>query len=114
MNRTQTNSRTNGRTNVPPRGVTSPAPKAARVLQDLTAPTAEQRRIAELEALLASAKAANARSVKLRVTADGRKLSFYHGHGRFPITAYRAQWLALLDNADAIRKLVLTLPEKGE
>ncbi len=79
------------------------------ILPDLSKMTNQQ-----LQTLVrAMAEANGAGKVSIRKTADGRKASVYHGHGRFPITAYREQWLAVLDHAEELRGVVMTLPEKG-
>jgi hypothetical protein len=73
--------------------------------------TDKDARIAALEAELARAKSSN---VRIARTPDGRKVSFYHRHSRFPITAYREGWEAILEHSDEIKRLVSTLPYKGE
>src|SRR5437868_11979320 len=65
-----------------------------RVLPDLSA---EQRRIAELEAQIARMKAANNRRLTLKVSAQGA-VSLY-GMGRWPVTLYKQQWEKVLDMA---------------
>jgi len=77
-----------------------------RILQDVSAKDA---RIAELEAKLAALEA-KPKGITLKVSEKGA-LSVY-GIGRFPVSLYRGQWLKVLDAADEIRKLALTLPEK--
>lgn len=63
------------------------------------------RRLAELEAK-AKSKAG------LRVSDDGKKLIFHHGHGRFPVTLYREQWESLLAHASEIAEAIKALPRK--
>ena len=80
-----------------------------RILPDLSAMQAE---IAKLKAENEALKAKKAKGISLKVSDKGA-LSVY-GIGRFPVTLYRSQWLKVLDAAEDIRKLALTLPEKGE
>ena len=80
-----------------------------RILPDLSAMQAEIARLkAENEAL----KVKKAGGISLKVSDKGA-LSVY-GIGRFPVTLYRSQWLKVLDAAEDIRKLALTLPEKDQ
>ena len=57
--------------------------------------------VAKLQADLAEAKAANGRSLSLKVSEKGA-VSLY-GMGRFPVTLYGSQWERLLNEADTIK-----------
>ena len=82
----------------------------ARILPDLNAIMA---RLAKLEAENASLKSGKGPKVRVAKSADGMKVSVY-GIGRFPATFYKGQWEGILANAEAIKALVETLPEKAE
>ena len=61
--------------------------------------------LAALKAELATAKAANARTLTLRPSKAGA-LSLY-GMGRWPVTLYPSQWETVLGMADAIRQAIM-------
>ncbi len=58
--------------------------------------------IARLTAENASLKEKAKRSISLKVSQTTGCVSLY-GFGRFPISAYRSQWLAIFEMADKIR-----------
>lgn len=77
------------------------------ILQDLSTMTHDQ-----LIAALAAAKAEN-EGLKLKASQKGSKLKVsvkgalsLYGMGRWPVTLYKSQWLALLDMADDIRAFI--------
>ena len=72
-------------------------------------PTAEQQRIAELEAQVAALKTARG-TLRFKVGEKGG-LSVY-GLGRFPVTLYRGQWERLLDSAEDIRAFIAANAER--
>ena len=63
--------------------------------------------------LQAEIKALKGGQGNVRKSKDGRKVSVY-GIGQFPATYFKGQWETILANAEAIKALVATLPEKGE
>lgn len=67
----------------------------ARVLPDLTAMQAEIDRLR-----LENEKLKQGRQFRLKVSEKGA-LSAY-GMGRFPVTLYASQWMALIDKVDDI------------
>ena len=74
--------------------------KIARVLPDLTA---EQKRIAELEAIVAELTAPKPLTVKLNP--EKGTISVY-GLGRYPTTLYRDQWLRLIEFAPKVAAFI--------
>jgi hypothetical protein len=69
-----------------------------------------------LRAQLAAVQAAQASSLRLKVSAKGG-VSLY-GMGRWPTTLYRSQWETLLAHSDAIKSFIREhasqLSEKGD
>ena len=80
-----------------------------RILPDLSAMQAE---LAKLRAENDALKARKEKGITIKVSEKGA-LCVY-GIGRFPVSLYRSQWLKVLDAAEDIRKLALTLPEKDQ
>lgn len=73
------------------------------ILQDTSADTAAL--IAQLRAENAKLRAnASGKAGKLKVSEKGA-LSLY-GLGRFPVTLYKQQWLAVLDDHERIRAYI--------
>jgi len=60
--------------------------------------------LARVQAENAALKAAQTRSVTMKVSEKGA-LSVY-GLGRFPVTLYQEQWTKLLGQADAIKAFI--------
>jgi cell division protein FtsB len=81
------------------------APKNTQPSPAVATPTDTLR--AELEALRAEnarLKEAKARNIGVKISEKGA-VSLY-GVGRFPVTLYRNQWLALLDYAPSIQQFI--------
>lgn len=79
----------------------SPVPTAADVAAKPASEQSELARLrAENEALRAKVAARNTISFKL---SEKRALSVY-GLGRFPVTLYKRQWIALLAKLDELRE----------
>jgi hypothetical protein len=70
-----------------------------KVLKDLSA---AQKRIAELEAIIAAANAPKALSVKMN---EKGTISVY-GLGRFPVSLYRDQWSRLIEFAPKVTEFM--------
>lgn len=66
--------------------------------------TAEQQRIADLEAQIARLKAQSQAKLRLKVSDKGA-LSVY-GLGRFPVTLYRGQWERLAEAMPQIMQFI--------
>lgn len=64
----------------------------------------EQKRIAELEAMVAKLKAARQGKLTLKVSDKGA-VSVY-GMGRWPVTLYRGQWERLLQSKEQIEAFI--------
>lgn len=75
--------------------------EAVRILPDLSA---EQRRIAELEAMVAALKAGAKRKATLKVSQKGA-VSLY-GFGQWPVTLYASQWTKVLGMAEDITAFI--------
>lgn len=67
-------------------------------------PTAEQKRIAELEAMVAKLKASQRGKLTLKVSQAGA-VSVY-GMGKWPVTLYKSQWERLLEASDQIKAFI--------
>lgn len=74
------------------------------ILMDMTQDQAA-RRIAELEAQLAAAKAAGRGKLTLKVSKAGA-VSVY-GMGKWPVTLYSQQWEKVLDAEEQIRAFIV-------
>lgn len=64
----------------------------------------EQKRIAELEAMVAKLKVARQGKLSLKVSDKGA-VSVY-GMGRWPVTLYREQWERLLQSKEQIEAFI--------
>jgi len=69
------------------------------------APETTEQLIARLTSENAALKEKAKRSISLKVSQTTGCVSLY-GMGRFPISAYRSQWLAIFEMADKIRDFI--------
>jgi hypothetical protein len=71
-----------------------------------TVPETTEQLVARLTKENEELKAKAKRSISLKVSQTTGCVCIY-GMGRFPISAYRSQWIAIFDMADKVRQFML-------